>query len=56
MSFLRNPFMAVYKLGYILNYWDIIGLVLALSAIFVLAWNAKQMAVPYHLGQVIRFR
>lgn len=53
MSFLRNPFMAVYKSRLYPNYWDIIALVFALGAIFLLAWNAKQMAVPYHLGEVI---
>lgn len=52
MISLRNTFMTVYKGRLYPNYWDMIALCLALSLIFLLAWNAKQMAVPYHLGQV----
>ena len=47
----RNTFMTVYKGRLYPNYWDIIALLLALSVIILLAWNAKQMSVPYHLGQ-----
>jgi NitT/TauT family transport system permease protein len=50
---LRNTFMTMYKGRLYPNYWDIIALFLALSLIFVLAWNARQMAVPYELGQAI---
>ncbi len=53
MSFLRNPFMTAYKARLYPNYWDIIALLFALGVIAVLAWTAKQMSVPYHLGQVI---
>ena len=35
------------------NYWDVIALVLVFAGIILLAWNVKQMASPYHLGDVI---
>jgi len=53
MSFLRNTFMNAYKGRVYPNYWDIIALLFALGAIALLAWQAKQMMVPYYLGQVI---
>ncbi len=51
MSFLRNTFMNVYKNKAYPNYWDVIALSIVLSIIFLLAWVARQMAVPYELGQ-----
>ncbi|MDR3491055.1 MAG: ABC transporter permease subunit [Gammaproteobacteria bacterium] len=53
MISLRNTFMTVYKGRLYPNYWDIVALLLALTVITLLAWNAKQMAVPYQLGQMI---
>jgi NitT/TauT family transport system permease protein len=53
MISLRNTFMTVYKGRLYPNYWDIIALCLALGVITLLAWNAKQMAAPYELGQTI---
>jgi NitT/TauT family transport system permease protein len=53
MISLRNTFMTVYKGRLYPNYWDIIALCFALGIIMLLAWNAKQMSVPYHLGQQI---
>ncbi len=53
MISLRNTFMTVYKGRLYPNYWDIAALFLALGLISLLAWNAKQMAVPYQLGQTI---
>lgn len=53
MLSLRNTFMTVYKGRLYPNYWDIIALVLALGVILLLAWNAKQMTVPYQIGQSI---
>lgn len=35
------------------NYWDVIALVLVFAGIILLAWNTKQMAAPYRLGEVI---
>ncbi len=35
------------------NYWDMIALILVLGMITLLAWVAKQMVVPYQLGQAI---
>lgn len=51
MSFVRNTFMSVYRKRVYPNYWDIIALLIVLSTILLLAWGAKQMSVPYHLGQ-----
>lgn len=53
MSFLRNTFMNAYKNRVYPNYWDMIALLLALGLIALLAWQAKQMSVPYEIGQVI---
>jgi len=53
MDFQRNTFMTTYEGRLYPNYWDIIALVFVLAAITLLAWNAKQMAVPYQLGQPI---
>jgi len=51
MSFIRNTFMNVYKNRVYPNYWDIIALFCILAIITLLAWDAKQMSVPYHLGE-----
>jgi NitT/TauT family transport system permease protein len=51
MSFIRNRFISAYKGKAYPNYWDIIALFLVLGLITLLAWDAKQMASPYHLGQ-----
>lgn len=51
MSFLRNRFINAYKGKAYPNYWDIIALFLVLGVITLLAWDARQMASPYHLGQ-----
>jgi NitT/TauT family transport system permease protein len=53
MSFLRNTFMNVYQKKAYPNYWDVVALFLVLGVIMLLAWNAKQMAAPYELGQSI---
>lgn len=53
MSFLRNTFMNVYQKKAYPNYWDGVALFLVLGIIMLLAWNAKQMAVPYKLGENI---
>lgn len=53
MNFLRSDFFTAYKKRPYPNYWDIVALFLVLSLMMVVAWNAKQMAVPYHLGQPI---
>lgn len=53
MSFIRNTVMNVYKGRIYPNYWDIIALLFALGLIALLAWQAKQMTTPYHIGQVI---
>lgn len=53
MSFLRNPFMTAYKARLYPNFWDVVALLFALGLIALLAWDAKQMSAPYHLGQTI---
>lgn len=45
--------MTAYKARLYPNIWDIIALLFALGIIALLAWDAKQMSAPYHLGQVI---
>ena len=53
MSFLRNTFMNVYKKKAYPNYWDVLALFFVLCVILLLAWDAKQMAAPYQLGQAL---
>lgn len=52
MSFIRNTFMTAYHKRMYLNVWDVLALLLVLSVITFFAWNARQMATPYELGQV----
>jgi len=51
MSFLRNTFMNVYKKKAYPNYWDLIAFFIVLNVIVLLAIVAKQMSVPYQLGE-----
>lgn len=53
MSFLSNPFMNAYKGRLYPNFWDMVALLFALGLIALLAWDAKQMSAPYHLGQAV---
>ena len=53
MNSARNTFMNIYKKRLYPNYWDIIALLFVLGVITMLAWEAKQMSVPYHLGAPI---
>lgn len=53
MSLPRNAMMTVYRHRLYPNYWDMIALMLVLAVISALAWNARQMTVPYALGQMI---
>jgi NitT/TauT family transport system permease protein len=53
MSFVRNTFMTAYRSRLYPNYWDMLALVIVLTVIGLFAWNAKQMATPYQLGEVI---
>lgn len=53
MNFLRSTFMTAYRSRIYPNYWDLLALCLVLAGITLIAWNAKQMATPYQLGQVI---
>jgi NitT/TauT family transport system permease protein len=53
MSFFRQTFMTVYKNRLYPNYWDILAFIFVFSVISLLAWTAKQMNAPYHLGSVM---
>lgn len=35
------------------NYWDFVALILVLGVIVLFGWGARQMAMPYHVGQAI---
>lgn len=51
MNILNNPLKHPTKRKPYPNYWDLVALFFVFSLIGVLAWNAKQMAAPYYLGQ-----
>jgi NitT/TauT family transport system permease protein len=53
MSLFRDSFMEAYRSRVYPNYWDIFALLIVLMVISLFAWNAKQMATPYHLGETI---
>ncbi len=53
MDSLRNTFMSAYKNRLYPNRWDWLALCLVLAIIGFFAWSAKQMSVPYHLGEQI---
>lgn len=53
MGYIRTTFMAAYRARAYPNYWDLLALLIVLSVITLFAWNAKQMATPYQLGEVI---
>ncbi len=35
------------------NRWDLVAIPLVLGLLFVLSWGTRQMAAPYHLGEVL---
>ncbi len=53
MSLFRDSFMEAYRSRVYPNYWDMFALMFVLAVISLFAWNAKQMATPYHLGEAI---
>lgn len=53
MGFLRTTVMTVYRARMYPNKWDMLALVFVFAVIAFFAWTARQMATPYHLGQVI---
>jgi len=53
MVFLRNTPMGVHKVKLYPNYWDLAALLFVLTLFTLFAWDARQMTVPYELGQVI---
>ena len=50
MTFRQNPVTAV-RQKIALNAWDGLALLIVFAIIAFFAWNAKQMATPYQLGQ-----
>jgi NitT/TauT family transport system permease protein len=54
MRSFRDTFMEAYRSRVYPNYWDLIALFFVLAVISLFAWNAKQMATPYHLGEAIK--
>ncbi|EKD71661.1 MAG: hypothetical protein ACD_46C00131G0003, partial [uncultured bacterium] len=53
MSFIRTKFITAYRARLYPNHWDMLAFLLVLAVISFFAWNAKQMATPYQLGEVI---
>lgn len=53
MSFLRSTFMTAYRSRLYPNFWDILAFFFVLIIIVMFAYNAKEMATPYELGQSI---
>lgn len=53
MSFLRTTFMTAYRSRIYPNYWDFLALLIVFAVIFLFAWNARQMATPYEVGQAL---
>lgn len=50
---IRTTFMTAYRSRLYPNYWDMLALLFVLAVITLFAWNARQMATPYQLGQQI---
>lgn len=46
--------MTAYRARLYPNYWDFLALFFVLAVIMLFAWNAKQMATPYQIGEALR--
>jgi len=53
MDFFYSKVITAYRPKIYPNYWDILALFLVLSVLMFLAWNARQMATPYQLGEAM---
>lgn len=53
MSLFRDTFMEAYHSRAYPNYWDMLAFLFVFAVISLFAWNARQMATPYHLGEII---
>ena len=53
MRLFRDTFMEAYRSRVYPNYWDMFALLIVLAIISLLAWSAREMATPYHFGEVI---
>lgn len=53
MRFLGSSLNTEYKVRLYPNYWDLLALIIVLAIITLFTWNARQMSIPYELGQDI---
>lgn len=53
MSLIRTTFMTAYRSRLYPNSWDFLAFLFVLAVITFFAWNAKQMATPYQLGEMM---
>ena len=53
MTSIRYYFSNQERVKKFFNKWDLLTLLIILSIFFATAWNAKQMAIPYQVGQAI---
>ena len=53
MRFSPTTWMTGYRAKFHPNHWDLFALLFVLAVITFFAWNAKQMATPYQLGEVM---
>lgn len=53
MSFIRSTFTSANNARLYPNFWDLLALLLVLAIIMFFAWNARQMATPYQIGEKI---
>lgn len=53
MSDIRYYFSNREESNQLVNFWDLIALLIIIAVIIVFAWGARQMATPYSVGQQI---
>lgn len=53
MAFFYSKWITAYKAKVYPNYWDVLALLLVLSVFIFFGFNARQMAMPYQLGQTL---
>ncbi|OGT38206.1 MAG: sulfonate ABC transporter permease [Gammaproteobacteria bacterium RIFCSPHIGHO2_12_FULL_38_14] len=51
MPFFRTIWGSSYRTKRFPNYWDVLALFFVLAVITFFAWNAKEMATPYQIGE-----
>lgn len=53
VSSFKNTFITAYRAKVYPNQWDMLALLVVFTIISLFAWNAREMATPYHIGEVI---